>query len=95
MTNEIMGMLANANDGIVITDVKGSIICHNAVFTVMNHCKDAELCGAKFMSVYEPDLQKRFEQEIFPEIFRCGRWRGRIIGNSQAQKPIAQYPTSR
>lgn len=78
--NELTIAIEAAQDGIAITDAEGRFIYMNRAHEVMFDFDPGELNGQLWSVLYEGDVLAHFENEIMPEFFRAGYWRGEAVG---------------
>ncbi len=71
-------------DGIAILNNDGECVyVNNSHARLYGYDSHRELTGKSWHSFYGDDEVRRFEEEIFPAIFKHGEWRGEAVGRKR------------
>ncbi len=78
-------------DGIAIVDQRGSLLyVNNALVKMYGYDRPEELLGNLWDILYNEEEVVRIKQEVLPQVYREGQWRGETIGKRRDGKTFPQ-----
>ena len=80
-----------SDDGIALTDPEGYFIAMNRAHAVMfGHADASALIGLPWNMLYGPEEAQRISEEVMPELFAQGQWRGETQGRKADGSAVEQ-----
>lgn len=82
--NKQLTAIKSSMDGIALLNQQGEYeYLNNAHASIYGYDSADELIGKSWRILYNEKQLKRFDEEIMPEFYQCGRWRGEAVGRKK------------
>lgn len=90
--SKLAAIVEATNDHVAIIDLKYQFVYMNAAGRALTGIDDQDISEINFFSFYKDEIQKRMQNEVWPELMRIGIWRGEtvLVTRSHEEIPIFQ-----